>query len=248
MGRPEPPDQPILLSVVVPAYNEAGKIGRDLEVLYHYLAHQAYRSEVLVVDDGSADRTQEVAAALQGRYAGLQVIRYAQNRGKGYAVKTGVLAARGTYVLFVDAGNCVPYDEIEKALVILCGGKDVAIGSRALARSQLLERQSWVRRVGSRVFGLVVHHLMGIAPIRDTQCGFKMYRQEAARAIFSLSRIDGFMFDVEAILNAKRLGLSLQEFPVAWRNDPDSRFHPLTMSWGLIWQLTRIQFGRWRRL
>lgn len=215
------------LSLVIPAYNEEKKIASDLDAVYHYLKKQPYKHEVLVVDDGSLDKTHEIVKSFEQKYKTLRCIRYNQNRGKGYAVKTGVLQAKGEYILFVDAGSCVPYKDVEKGLKLLYSGYDVALGSRALIKSEILQKQPRYRRIGSQIFGFIVRWFMGVNPIQDTQCGFKVFKQEAAYAIFRKNRIDGFMFDTETILNAKRMSFRLKEFPVTWRNDPDTRFNPI---------------------
>ncbi|MGA9364077.1 MAG: dolichyl-phosphate beta-glucosyltransferase [Bacteroidota bacterium] len=232
------------LSVVIPAYNEEKKIAQDLALVYDYLARQTYEYEVLVVDDGSKDRTYEIVKSLEPKCKNLRGIRYEQNRGKGYAVKTGVLQARGEYILFADAGTCVPYQDMEKGLQVLQNGYDVALGSRALEESRVLLKQPKYRQIGSTIFGFIVHWVMGVNPVRDTQCGFKVFKREAAHAIFGRNRIDGFMFDTETILNAKKLGLRLKEFPVTWKNDPDTRFNPVWGSVRNLKELWKIKFSR----
>lgn len=221
----------IFLSIIIPAYNEQNKIEQDLAILYEYLLKQNYEYEVIVVNDGSEDGTYEVVKSLYSKYRNLNCINYEINKGKGYAVKSGVLKAGGKYILFADAGTCVPYKEVEKGLNLLEDGYDVAIGSRALSESQIVKKQPTYRRIGSRIFGSFMRALMGIWKVHDTQCGFKMFKREAAYLIFNKNKIDGFMFDIETILNVKKLGLKLAEFPIAWENDPDTRFDPV---WGSI--------------
>jgi len=235
---------PIFLSVVIPAYNEETKIGRDLESLFDYLDRQPYGAEALVVDDGSTDRTAQIARGFAGPGRKIFVLSLGGNRGKGRAVKTGILAARGRYILVVDAGGCVPYNNLERGLGLLEGGGcDAALGSRAVAGSVIRVKQPFLRRVGARVFYGILLVGMGIRGIADTQCGFKLFERGAALAVFGLNRIDGFMFDVETILNARKLGLKLAEFPVEWTNDPDSRLRLVGGTLRNFKDLFRIRFG-----
>lgn len=234
-------DSPFL-TVVVPAFNEAAKIVKDLGILFDYFDAQPYTTELIVVDDGSTDGTLDVLRGLQG-FPGLRVLSYVPNRGKGHAVKTGVLASGGAFVLFADAGSCVPYRDIDRGLALMEEGCDVALGSRGLAASEVLVRQPAYRQVGSRLFGVLVQAGFGITDIRDTQCGFKLFRREVARHLFTRQRIDGFMFDVELIGNARRLGYRIQEFPVTWSNDPDTRFKPLSGSVRNLRELFWIKLG-----
>jgi len=155
-------------------------------------------------------------------------------------VRTGMLEAKGRYRLFADAGLCVPYSEIEKGLALLEAGADVAIGSRKLAESEVIEKQAGYRQIGSTVFGLLVRNWMGLR-YSDTQCGFKLFTAQAAERLFSAARIDGFMFDAETLINARKFGLTVREFPVEWRADPDSRYKPFSGSFRNLFELVRIQ-------
>ena len=151
-----------------------------------------------------------------------------------------MLQASGRYRLFADAGLCVPYSEIEKGLALLESGADVAIGSRKMAESQVVEQQAGYRRIGSSVFRLLVRNWMGLCD-SDTQCGFKLFTAKAAEQLFSAARIDGFMFDAEMLINARKFGLTVKEFPVEWRADPDSRYKPFSGSLRNLLELVRIQ-------
>ena len=234
----------VFLSVVIPAFNEEKKIEEDLVLLFGYLNQKQFKSEVIVVDDGSRDKTFEILKNLESKYKNLRGIHYDQNRGKGYAVKTGILQSQGEYILFADAGSCVPYSDLEEGLKLLYDGFDVAIGSRALDNSEIIKKQPTYRVIGSRVFSIIVHSVMGLPHIKDTQCGFKLFKRQAADQIFSRNKIDGFMFDIETLLNAKRLGFKLKEFPISWKNDPDTRFHPFGGSFRIMKELMKIKFGR----
>jgi dolichyl-phosphate beta-glucosyltransferase len=224
------------VSVVIPCFNEANKIEADIRAVLEYFGARPYSFELILVDDGSSDGTSSVIESAPGVHA----ICYRPNRGKGCAVRTGMLAATGRYRLFADAGLCVAFSEIEKGIVLLEGGASVAIGSRKLAESQIVERQVGYRRIGSSVFGLLVRNWMGLR-YSDTQCGFKLFTAEAADRLFSAARIDGFMFDAETLINARKFGLVVKEFPVEWRADPDTRYKPFTGSLRNLIELVRIQ-------
>lgn len=224
------------VSVVIPCFNEAGKIESDIQAALHYFRAQPYTVELILVDDGSSDGTPAILEKAEGARA----ICYRPNRGKGCAVRTGMLAATGRYRLFADAGLCVPFAEIDKGLALLEAGADVAIGSRKLAQSQVVEKQAGYRRAGSSVFGLLVRNWMGLR-YSDTQCGFKLFTAAAAERLFSAARIDGFMFDAETLINARKFGLTVKEFPVQWRADPDTRYKPFSGSIRNLLELARIQ-------
>jgi dolichyl-phosphate beta-glucosyltransferase len=242
-----PPDQAVDaqpdLSIVIPVFNEEKKIDADLEAALAYFERQPYTFELIVVDDGSVDHTPEKITAWQQRLAPrLRAICYQPNRGKGYAVRTGMLAARGRSRMFTDAGLCVPFSETERGLAALRDGCDVAIGSRKLAASRIVRAQPAYRQLGSRLFGVIARRLMGLGGITDTQCGFKLFTGPAAERLFRRGRIDGFMFDAETLINARRLGMRIAEFPVQWRADPDSRYRPLSGSIRNLGELLRIRF------
>jgi dolichyl-phosphate beta-glucosyltransferase len=206
-----PEASPLALSIVIPAFNESRRLPRTLAATRAYLDSRGLCAEILVVDDGSGDDT----AAIAGATAGVTALRCPQNRGKGYAVRTGVLRATGARVLFMDADLATPIEEIEHLEAALDAGAPIAIGSRPLRESQLLVRQPLVRELAGRAFNRVVQAL-ATPGIHDTQCGFKLFTHAAAQAVFARCTLDGFGFDVEALLIARRLGLRIAEVPVRW--------------------------------
>lgn len=211
------------LSVVIPAYNEAVRLPPTLVRIVEYLNDRGLSYEILVVDDGSRDET--VTAALDGLAplgARGRLIRQPRNMGKGAAVRAGMLAALGRRVLFTDADLSTPIEEIEKLERALAAGAEVAVGSRALDPSTIETHQSFGRELTGRIFNLLVR-VFAVRGLRDTQCGFKLFTAEAARAIFRRTRIDRFGFDVEALALAQRQGLIMTEVPVRWANNPDTR-------------------------
>ncbi len=233
----------IELSIVIPAFKEAHKIAADIAAADAFLKAHRIAGEIVVVDDGSPDDTAQTARALQSRCSVLRVASYANNRGKGHAVARGVELARGRYVLFADAGLCVPYDMARLGMMMLeldmC---DIAHGSRRM-RGSVLKPQPVYRRIGSVVYSWVVHFLMGIPwYVSDTQCGFKLYRGVVAKQLFADLRTDGFMFDIELIMRALRRRLRILEFPVLWSNDADTRYHPV---WGTIRNFKELARMRW---
>ena len=208
------------LSIIIPAYNESARIGTTLRKIFAYLNEQPGGSELLVVDDGSTDDTARVAEEIfaepaRGRVEA-RVIRVEPNRGKGYAVRTGLLAARGQVALFSDADLSTPITETPKLVQPIRSGQyDVVFGSRAVDRKLIGVHQPWTREQSGKVFNLMVRLLTGL-PFKDTQCGFKAFRMDVCRAVVRGALIDRFGFDVELIYVAHRAGLRMLEYPVRW--------------------------------
>lgn len=210
------------LSIVVPAYNEAQRIAPSLERIRTYLADRDEVIEVIVVDDGSTDGMWSVIEDEIPRFAEcgleLRLLGDGKNHGKGAAVRVGMLAARGDIVLFSDADLSAPIEELPKLVdPIRAGSVDIAIGSRALDRSLIGVHQPPAREIAGRMFNLLMRVLTGM-PFRDTQCGFKAFRADASREVFSRGLIDRFGFDVETLYIARKLGYSILEVPVIWNN------------------------------
>jgi dolichyl-phosphate beta-glucosyltransferase len=181
-------------------------------------SHHFIDSEIVVVDDGSTDTTAAFVENYAARTSRIRLLRNPGNRGKGYAVRHGMLDARGDWVLFSDADLSSPIEELEDLLEAAAkANADIAIGSRAIDRSLVKTHQSAARELSGRFFNLLVR-LITRLPFQDTQCGFKLYRRDAARAVFSLQQLDGFSFDVEDLVIAKRLGFHVIEVPVEWAN------------------------------
>jgi dolichyl-phosphate beta-glucosyltransferase len=233
----------IYLSVVVPAYNEEGRIGPTLARVREYLEGQAYTSEIVVVDDGSRDRTAlQAEDALLGT-PGARVLRRSVNRGKGFSVREGVLAARGAFVLFTDADLSTPIEEIAKFWPRIEEGCDVVIGSRALPGSDIQVRQNPVRELMGKTFNLFVRLLL-LRGIPDTQCGFKLFRRAAALDLFSRLRTPGFAFDAEVLYLCRESGYRIGQVPVVWRHSAPSRVRIVRGAAGMLGELLRIKLRR----
>ncbi|MCR4396539.1 MAG: glycosyltransferase family 2 protein [Candidatus Saccharicenans sp.] len=230
----------LYLSVVVPAFNEEKRIGFSLFRIKDYLQSRNISAEVIVVDDGSTDRTAEEAGEIMADYPEFRVITLPVNRGKGAAVRSGVLQARGELVLFTDADLSTPIEELEKFLPLAREGCQVVIGSRALPESQIKERQGWLREHLGKFFNLLVR-LLVLKGFKDTQCGFKLFRKEAAREIFLRLETEGFAFDVEVLLLAQKLGYKICQVPVVWVNHPESRVRLVRGSLEMLGELLRIR-------
>jgi dolichyl-phosphate beta-glucosyltransferase len=223
------------LSVVVPAYNEARRLGPSLERALSYLRQRGISFELLVVDDGSRDGTAAVAAA----FAEVRVLRHERNRGKGAAVRTGVLASRGERVLISDADFSTPIEELPKLERHLADAA-LVVGSRAVAGALIREHQPAYRELMGKTFNLLIRAL-GVRGLRDTQCGFKLARGEVARTLCAALSIDGFAYDVELIWLAQRRGYAVVEEGVEWTNSPDSRVDPIFSSLAMLWDVLRIR-------
>lgn len=221
------PFVPGSVSFVVPSYNAEAHLGASLAKLIEFGGQQPYTVDIIVVDDGSADRTAEIAREAARRAAGevsLQLIQHEQNRGKGAAVRTGALAAAGDVVLYLDADLATPPEETPKLLDLLAAGADVAAGSRVQPGGfdMRASQPAW-RRLGGRLFTMARRRLL-LSDVEDTQCGFKAFRREAAQAIFSRQRLEGWAFDAELLYLGQRLGFTVRQAPVTWRHVEGSTF------------------------
>ena len=214
-------------SLVIPAFNEAGRIGESLRIALDYLAGASPESELIVVNDGSTDATGEIVREVFSGARGIstQLLENIPNRGKGAAGRKGLLAAQRQIALFSDADLSTPLEETPKLIEPIAHGElDIAFGSRALDRSLIGHHQPWRREQAGRVFNLIVRVATGL-PFWDTQCGFKAFQMATCRPILEAAHIDGFGFDVELLYLASRAGLRLREIPVRWNHHDGSKVH-----------------------
>lgn len=237
------------LSIVVPAYQEEHRIGPSLDAIVRHLQARPYGAEIVVVGDGCTDGT---AAVVRARAAEspvfIRLLDRAENRGKGYSVREGLLAARGDFRLFSDADLATPLEELDRMLTVAQQRHaDVVIASRALPESQLLVRQPWYRESMGRVYNLLVR-MAGLTECPDTQCGFKLLRAEAVQRVVPHLTVDGFGFDVELLWVALKQGLSVWQLPVRWIDSPASRVSPITDAGRMLLDLLRIRLNDWRGL
>lgn len=229
------------LSIIIPAFAEQNKITRDILAAADFLRENNLTGEIIVVDDGSQDATAAIAGSIEmAPGAKLKVIRYEQNRGKGFTIRTGIAASQGDYVMFADSGLCVPYQNALHGLRLLKSGIcEIAHGSRRLNTSTIVKSQTWPRRVSAQLFRALAICWMKIPrQLTDTQCGFKIYRGEVARQLYSECQTDGFMFDIEIILRAIKHGYRILEFPITWTCDRDSR---LSLTRSPQWIFTELK-------
>jgi dolichyl-phosphate beta-glucosyltransferase len=228
------------LSVVIPAYNEEGRLEGTLERVLDYLRAQPYASEVLVVDDGSSDGTAGLAAEVLEGSTEHRVLVNEENRGKGYSVRRGMLEARGERRLFSDADLSTPIEHAADLLAAIEQGADIAIASRAIPGADIEVHQSLIRESAGRMFSVVQRALLG-SGIKDTQCGFKMFTGEAAEAVFPHQTLERWAFDAELIFVAQRLGLEVAEVPVRWIDSPHTKVKMVTDGLKMVLDLVRIR-------
>lgn len=228
------------LSIVIPAYNEAQRIGPTLDRVLGWIEASGHDAELLVVDDGSKDTTTEVVRQHPGFGGRLRLVENGRNRGKGYSVGHGVREARGAQVLFSDADLSTPIEEYDRLAAELARGFDIAIGSRALSGANIRKHQPRHRELMGRTFNRIVQTLV-FPGIKDTQCGFKLFTADAARRCFEHRTIDGFAFDVEVLFIARRLGFTVSEVPITWENDEASRVSPIRHSIEMFRDILKIR-------
>jgi len=232
------------LSIVIPALNEASKIRYDVEAAAQFIDKEKMTGEIIVVDDGSTDGTSEEARkASIPNSVSLRVISLEKNRGKGFAVKTGILTSRGDVVLFADSGTCVPYaNALSQIARIRTGDLDIASASRRLRETVIKRNRSLLRRVLSWFFRQVALMLTDLPRrITDTQCGFKVYDGNIARELFKRCVTSGFMFELEVLLRALKRGYRIEEFPVEWTCDLDTRLKPAGDAVDVLKELLKVR-------
>ncbi len=229
------------ISVVIPAYNEALRLGPSLQRVVTYLRERGESYEVLVVDDGSTDATADVAQKLAAE--GVRVLRQEVNRGKGAVIKVGVLASRGREVLLMDADLSTPIEDLAKLRPHLAEAP-LVLGSRSVEGSEVAQRQPFYREMMGRTFNLIIR-LLGVRGLRDTQCGFKLLAGDVARRLFAELTIERFAYDVELVWLARRHGYRVIEVGVRWSDAPSSKVNPLSDSLRMLWDVLAL---RWRAL
>ncbi|MFC2167181.1 dolichyl-phosphate beta-glucosyltransferase [Acidobacteriota bacterium] len=229
----------IFLSVVIPAYNEEGRIANTLVKIREYLHCQDYSSEIIVVNDGSTDLTDQSATEILKDWPNFRLLSRIENKGKGYTVKEGILNSRGQMILFSDADLSTPIEELENFFP-WADEYAVLIGSRSLPDSDIQVHQSFLREIMGKTFNFFVQLLI-FRGIIDTQCGFKLFHRQAALDIFNRIKLEGFGFDVEALYIAQKLGYRIKQLPVVWRNSPESRVHIIRSSVEMFLDLFRVR-------
>jgi len=232
-------DEKIEYSIVIPAYNEEFRLALTLERIVRYFETMAASYEIIVVDDGSNDRTEEIAVkSLHGvRH---QILRNPRNRGKGYSVRKGVLAASGDTILFTDSDLSTPIEEFEKLNSVLRDGFDIAIGSRSIESSNVEIHQNIIRETMGKVFNLVAR-AVSFREINDSQCGFKAFTRQAGKRVFERQRLNGFCFDAEILFLAQKMNYRIKEVGVRWRNSSQSKVRIFEDSLMMLVDLCRIR-------
>jgi glycosyltransferase involved in cell wall biosynthesis len=231
LGPPE-------LSVIVPAYNEAQRLPSAIDLLTGYLDARPIRAEVLIVENGSVDRTPEIADTAACRDRRFRVLHVSE-RGKGLAVRTGMLASVGQVAIFCDVDFSMPVGEISSLYEAVTAGADIAIASRELKNSRRVGEPSH-RHLMGRVFNWLVR-VLAVRGLSDTQCGFKAFRHDVAHDLFARSVVDGWAFDVEVLFLAQRRGYVVDEVPITWYYDPSSRVQPFRDTMAMLRELVQIR-------
>jgi dolichyl-phosphate beta-glucosyltransferase len=229
------------LSVVIPAYNEEQRISATLgKIIGYFNTHEPADTEIIVVDDGSEDKTSEVVNRYATEHKNVRLIVCEKNLGKGYTVKVGVSAAVGDNILFTDADSSTPIEEIEKLYPYLGRGYDFVFGSRALKESEIIVKQNWLRQTMGKTFNLFLQLIL-VSGIKDTQCGFKLFTRHAADRVFPYLKLTGFSFDAELTFIAIKRGLKIKDVPVRWINSFESKVRIVSDSAVMFIDLLRIR-------
>ncbi len=229
------------LSIIIPTYNEERRIEKTLRSVHSFLSAQKYTYEIIVVDDGSKDKTREIIRNLS--VPRLRLVCYEKNQGKGHAVKIGMLEAKGDYRLFMDADNSTSIEHLSLFIPYFSSGKDVVIGSRRINGSRITLRQSWFRELLGSAFRLLVKITIPLG-VKDSQNGFKAFSKKATDVIFPLQTISGLAFDVEILALARKAGFQIQEVPIEWKNDNASSLSTKKMI-ASVFELGKIRLKLW---
>ena len=215
----------MFLSVIIPAYKEEKNLPETLSKVDKFLKQQSYKYEIIVINDGSPDRTADVVRQIQGQgqIKNLKLIDNKENHGKGFVVRQAMLEARGDFRLFTDADNSTSIEQVDKLLPYFKQGYDIVIGSRDVKGAVIANPQPWYRIIMGEIFNLMVQFIVGLWGIWDTQCGFKILSAKATQDILPKCKIDRWAFDPEILLIGKKMGYKIKEVPIVWVNNPDSK-------------------------
>jgi len=231
-------------SFIIPAYNESARIRPTLDEILRYLAEKGWDAEIVVVDDGSRDDTPNIIREYAAHYPQIKLVQNPGNRGKGFSVRNGMLHASGELCLFTDADLSSPIAESQKLFDTIYDGADVAFGSRWLRAKLQTERQPLYRQLLGRIFNLALRVFLGLH-YKDTQCGFKAFRREAAQRIFPLQKIERWGFDPEILFLARRMGFKVVEVPVRWAHSEGTRLHPFRDGMRMFVDVLHIRWNAW---
>ena len=227
-------------SIIIPAYNEQLRIAEGLDKVFAYISAQDWDAEVIVVNDGSRDETEAIVRRYIKKHSKLRLLDNPGNKGKGYAVRHGMLEGSGDVLLLTDADLSAPISEASKLFQAIASGADVAIGSRWLDSTSQTKRQSPIRQLGGRIFNVLNRLFLGLQ-LKDTQCGFKAFTREAAKSIFPVTRIDRWGWDPEVLYLAGILGFKVAEVPVEWAHDERSKISPIRDGIGIVRDMLRVR-------
>jgi len=228
-------------SIVIPAYNEEARLGDTLEKVLSYVHAQAWSAEIVVVNDGSLDKTAEIIRAFGAKDPIVRLVENPGNCGKGYSVRNGILNTRGEVIIFSDADLSSPIEESSKLLNALDENTDIAIGSRWIRAETQTQRQPVHRQIFGRIFNLLLRLTLGLH-FKDTQCGFKAFKRPAALAIFQLQKIERWGFDPEILFLARKLGFKVKEIPVVWGHSGGTRINPLVDGFRMFTEMLRVRW------
>lgn len=229
------------ISIIIPAYNEEKRIKKTIESILTYVQKKKYDYEIIVVNDGSTDKTKDVVQEFKNKK--IKIIDNLENKGKGFSVKQGFLTATKKWILFSDADLSTPIEELDT--FFRYQEYDIIIGSRNLPDSLIVIKQPFLRSTLGKIFPFFVRLLL-LSEIKDTQCGFKLFKKEVAKKIAEMQTIDGFCFDAEQLFIAKKIGYSVKEIPISWQNDERSKIRIIRDTIQMFMDLMRIKYNNWR--
>ena len=233
--------EPATYSIILPAYNESARITATLDKILAHSTERGWNVEVIVVNDGSSDRTAAIVLEYAKKHAVLRLLENPGNRGKGFSVRNGMLHAKGDILLFSDADLSSPIEEADKLFAAILNGADIAIGSRWIDSRLQIRKQPLHRRIFGRIFNLALRAILGLQ-FKDTQCGFKAFTRRSAQAIFPQQKIERWGFDPELLYLARKFGFTVSEVPVTWSHREGTRIHPLRDGVRMFVELLRIRW------
>jgi len=232
------------ISIVIPAFNEGRKIDKDIRLAQQFFRDTKMTGEIIISNDGSTDDTLKIPEKIVSSASGsLRIIDNKKHYGKGKAVQSGILEATGEIILFIDSGACIPYEDILPGVLLIKKNiSDIAHASRFLPGSHITKKKQWHRRILSILFRKFILSWMKVSYyLTDTQCGLKIYKKAVAHVLYKQCITKGFMFDIEVILRAEKVGYTIREFPVSWTSDPDSRLLVSNVFFSMMPELWRIK-------